>query len=177
MSPADATKLVNFFAALDGADYPYNFDPRTRKSHLEAEDAEHPHRFADALKIVTDNSFCVKCHLLGDFEPGGSDRPKGPQLAEVYKRLRPEFVLPWIANPKRMLPYTGMPVNIPFDKPVSQSLYKGDSEQQLNAVVDMLLNYDRFMEGKTSIKTMVKPADPAAADKQAPGTVSQDAAQ
>ena len=41
-----------------------------------------------------------------------------------------------------------MPVNIPHDKPVSQSLYKGDSEQQLNAVVDLLLNYDRFMESE-----------------------------
>ena len=42
MSPADATKLVNYFAAVDGVDYPYDFDPRTRQSHLAAEDAAHP---------------------------------------------------------------------------------------------------------------------------------------
>ncbi len=34
MSSDEATKLVNYFAAVDGVDYPYDFDPRTRESHL-----------------------------------------------------------------------------------------------------------------------------------------------
>ena len=67
----------------------------------------------DALKIVTDNNFCIKCHLLGDFAPKGTNSAKAPQLGDVYHRLRPDYVLDWIANPKRILPYTGMPVNIP----------------------------------------------------------------
>lgn len=174
MSPAEATKLVNYFAAVDGVDYPYDFDPRTRESHLTAEDAEHPHRLADALKIVTDNNYCTKCHLLGDFSPTGSERAMAPQLDRVYKRLRSNFTLSWIGNPKRILPYTSMPVNVPFDKPVSQALYKGTSDQQLNALVDLLLNYDRFMEAKTSIKPLIKPADP---EKQAAEGQKQDAAQ
>ena len=158
MSSDEATKLVNYFAARDGADYPYNYDPRTTASHLEMAEEEHPGRLGDALKIVTDNNYCVKCHLVGDFVPQNSDRAKGPQLGRVYQRLRPNFLRAWIANPKRILPYTAMPVNIPPDKPVSQSLYKGDSVQQLDAVVDLLLNYDRYMESKTSIKPLVKPA-------------------
>src|SRR5262249_53018377 len=125
MSPAEASKLANYFAAVDGADYPYDFDPRTRESYLQSADARHADRLGDALKILTDANFCTKCHLLGDFEPTGSDRAKAPHLDEVYKRLRPEWTLRWVANPKRILPYTGMPVNIPVDKPVSQSLYKG----------------------------------------------------
>jgi cytochrome c2 len=181
MSPAEATKLVNYFAAVDGVDYPYDFDPRTRESHLEAENAEHPHRLADALKIVTDANFCTKCHLLGDFNPTGSERAKGPQLDAVYKRLRPEYTLPWIANPKRLLPYTSMPVNVPYDKPVSQSLYKGTSDQQLNAVVDLLLNYDRYLESKVPIAPMIKAAPPEAAGNRAgekpQGEKSQDQAQ
>ena len=48
---------------------------------------------SDALKIVTDNNYCIKCHLLGDFSPAGSDRAKAPQLDQVYKRLRPNFTL------------------------------------------------------------------------------------
>ncbi len=55
-----------------------------------------------------------------------------------------------------------MPVNLPVDKKVVQELFPGTSEQQLNAVVDFLLNYDRFMESKTSIKPLVKPGGPAA---------------
>lgn len=161
MSSDEATKLVNYFAAVDGADYPYNYDPRTTGSHLQMAEEKHPGRLGDALKIITDNNYCVKCHLVGDFAPVGSDRAKGPQLGRVYQRMRPEYLRDWIANPKRLLPYTAMPVNIPFDKPVSQALYKGDSVEQLDALVDLLLNYDRYMESKTSIKPLVKPA-PAA---------------
>ena len=40
MSPAEAGKLVNYFAAVDGAGYPYDFDPRTRESHLAPREAE-----------------------------------------------------------------------------------------------------------------------------------------
>jgi mono/diheme cytochrome c family protein len=177
MSPADATKLVNYFAAVDGVDYPYDFDPRTRASHLESQEAEHPNRLNDAMKIVTDNNFCTKCHLLGDFSPTGSERAKAPHLDRIYKRLRPGFTMDWIANPKRLLPYTSMPVNLPYDKPVSQLLYKGTSDQQLNAVVDLLLNYDRFMEAKTSITPMITPESPEAPDKQAADGKKQDVAQ
>ena len=91
----------------------------------------------------------------------GSDRAKGPQLGRVYQRLRPEFTRAWIANPKRFLPYTAMPVNIAHDKPVSQALFKGDSLQQLDGLTDLLLNWDRFMESKSSIKPLVKPPAPA----------------
>jgi mono/diheme cytochrome c family protein len=176
MSPADATALVNYFAAADGAEYPYDFDPRTRESYLAEANASHPDRLGDALKIVTDGNYCVKCHLIGDYDPPGSERAKAPHLDAVYKRIRPDFMLRWVANPKRLLPYTGMPVNIPPDKPVSQALFKGTNDQQLNAVVDLLLNYDHFAESKTSIKPMVKPVPPEAAQNR-PGTAEGNPAQ
>jgi hypothetical protein len=174
MSSDEATKLVNYFAAVDGVDYPYDFDPRTRAAHLAEAETQHPQRMGDALKIVTDNNFCVKCHLLGDFVPTGAESARAPQLDDVFRRLRPNFTQDWIANPKRILPYTGMPVNIPPDKPVSQDLFKGDSQQQLDAVVDLLLNFDRYTERQLSIKSLVKPQAPA--EDQA-GPQSQDAAQ
>lgn len=161
MSSDEATKLVNYFAAVDGVDYPYDFDPRTRQAHLAEAESEHPQRMADALKIVTDNNFCIKCHLLGDFAPTGANSAKAPQLSEVSRRLRPDYVLDWVANPKRILPYTGMPVNIPADKPVSQELFKGDSMQQLEGVVDLLLNYGKFTESQLSIKPLIKSPPPA----------------
>jgi mono/diheme cytochrome c family protein len=167
MSADDAKKLVNYFAAVDGANYPYNFDPRTLESHISAANEAHPNRFDDAMKIVTDNNYCIKCHLVGDFVPTGSDRAKAPQLDRVFRRLRPDFVQAWVANPKRLLPYTGMPVNIPPDKGVSEELYKGTPIEQLNALVDLMMNYDRFTESKTSIKKLVKPAAPAPAPNTA----------
>ncbi len=174
MSADEATKLVNYFAAVDRVDYPYDFDPRTRQAHLEQAESQHPQRLADALKIVTDNNFCIKCHLLGDFTPEGLDSAKAPQLSDVYRRIRPEFALDWIANPKRILPYTGMPVNIPYDKPVNQELFKGDSTEQLDGVVDLLLNFDRYLESQTSIKPLIKPqTQPAAGNEPAGQSAAQ----
>ena len=115
-------------------------------------------RLADALKIVTDNNYCVKCHLVGDFDPPGSVRAMGPQLDRVHERLRPEYTHRWVGDPKRILPYTGMPVNIPFDKPiVAIAVLKATSEQQLNGVVDLLMNWDRFAKERFTIKPWIKP--------------------
>ena len=168
MSPSDARNLVNYFAAIDRADYPYDFDPRTRESHLAAAEASHPNRMDDAMRIATDNNYCTKCHLFGDFDPKGSNTAKAPQMDRVFKRLRPQFVLDWVANPKRLLPYTGMPVNIPYDKGVSQELYQGTPIEQLNALVDLLMNFDRYTESKTSITPLITPATPEAAANTGP---------
>jgi len=161
MSSEEASQLANYFAAVDGAQYPYLVDHRTDSSYLAQEDTKHPHRFEDALKIITGNEYCVKCHKVGDFTPAGSPAALAPNLDRVYQRLRPEFLEQWIGNPKRLLPYTGMPVNFPPDKPADQSLFPGSSLDQVEGVVDFLLNYDTYMKERTSIKPMVKPAPPA----------------
>jgi cytochrome c2 len=166
MSSDEAKLLANYFAAVDGATYPYAFDSRTRDSHLEHMVNQNPDHLRDALKIITDNNYCVKCHLVADFNPGGDPKALAPQLERVHQRLRPDFVHRWVANPKRHLPYTGMPVNIPHNMPVSQQLYEGTSQQQLNAVVDLLMNFDRFTKQQYSIKPLIKPptTPPAGSD-------------
>jgi len=68
----------------------------------------------------------------------------------------------WIANPKRYLPYTGMPVNIPFDKPVSQDLYPGSSEQQVDALTDLLMHFDTFAKKNLSLDPYLRQSVPAA---------------
>ena len=166
MSPQDASTLVDYFAAVDGAEYPYEFDPRTRRGHLAAVEAKHPGFLNDALRVVTDNNYCVKCHLVGDYRPPGSATALAPDLSRVYRRLRPGFLRRWLAKPKSLLPYSGMPDN--FEKPLSQELFKGDRLEQLDGVVDLLLNYDRFMKKKTSISSMVKPP-PATAQTESGG--------
>jgi cytochrome c551/c552 len=166
MSSKEATQLVSYFAAKDDVPFPYVFDPRTRQSYLAAEETNHPNRLPDALRIVTDRNYCVQCHLVGDFVPEGSIRAQAPQLARVHQRLRPDWLRDWIANPKRLLPYTGMPVNFPLGKPASQELFKGDSLQQIDAVVDLLLNFDTFTKGQVTIKDKVPPPAAAAPESQ-----------
>ena len=187
MSSDEATKLVNYFAAMDRAEYPYQFDPRTRSGYvataeqqfrerlqeagLPEPDADKLARFDHAMRIVTDNNYCIKCHIIGDpakggYEPEGSDRAKAPNLADVARRLRPDFIRRWIANPAAVLPYTSMPSNIPYDATaphlggVSQELYPGTSIDQLDALVDLLMNYDEFSNSRSPIAPLIKPAAP-----------------
>ncbi|MCA9264562.1 MAG: c-type cytochrome, partial [Planctomycetales bacterium] len=175
MSSEEATDLVNFFMARDNVEYPFQFDPRTRATHLVAEEAEFAAKegasgdlghLDAAMNIVVSNDYCVKCHLVGDFEPQGSDRAKAPDLSEVYSRLRPEYMRRWIANPAKILPYTSMPQNIPFDPEsdtlggMAQTLYPGTSIEQLDALVDLLSNYADYTSRKADISELVKQAAP-----------------
>ena len=162
---AEASSLVSYFAAVDGADYPSVYEPRLDESSLAATEASHPGHLEGALRIITNNNYCVKCHLVGSYAPPGNPKALAPQLERVHQRLQSDYVHGWIANPKRYLPYTGMPVNIPFDKPVSQSLYAGSSEQQIDALTDLLMHFDAFAKKNLSLEAYLKqqPATPAEA--------------
>ncbi len=180
MSSDEAAKLVNYFAAVSGADFPYEYKPQQRASYLTEAEAAHPDRLNQAMNIVVDGNYCVKCHAVADFEPKGDVTTFGPNLANVYRRLRPNFVRNWIANPKRVLPYTGMPVNVIY-KPedsehkggVAQTLFHGTSLDQLRGLVDLLMNFDIYAKRQTSITPLVEavPAD----DSQATNVGGADA--
>lgn len=171
LSKSEARKLTDYFAAVDGSQFPYPFTAERRHQHLAAADARYAERLAslpaagaldgeqpvsgrhlrDAMNFVTDNSYCVRCHRVGDFRPSGLDRGQAPDLTDVYRRLRPDYLRTWIAKPTALLPYASMPVNIPYDPDapelgttVPQKLYHGNSVQQLDALVDLLMNYDQY---------------------------------
>jgi hypothetical protein len=168
MSSDEASKLVNYFAAKTGAEFPYEYNVRRRGGYLAQLEGSHPALLDDAMKIVTDGNYCVKCHSIGDYQVRGAVRTLGPNLDEVYRRLRPDYTRRWIANPQRVLPYTGMPVNIPYDPNlpnqggVSQTLFPGTSIVQLDGVVDLLMNFDEYTRRQTSVKDLVRePSAPA----------------
>ena len=117
----------------------------------------------DAMKIVTDANYCIKCHIVGDFDPVSSDRAKAPDLSGVYNRLRSEHLRRWLARPASVLPYTSMPVNIPYSPDeellgttVPQELYRGNSLEQLEALVDLLMNFDRYTGWRSPISPLVR---------------------
>ena len=186
MSEKEATQLVNYFAARDQVDYPYSFVQRRRTAHLESQDQSYRallrdqkhdanpqpgRRLSDAMKVVLDKENCVACHIVGDFVPKRPD--PAPNLAQVYRRLRPSYVRNWVAKPKAVLPYTNMPIvfkSNPQDKQfgggVKQDLYHGKRLEQLDAVVDLLMNYDLYVKQRTDIRSMVKIAPPAAEETE-----------
>ena len=172
MSTDEAATLVNYFAASSGARYPYEYNQNQRGSYLAEQEEKNPERFKEAMNIVVNGNYCVKCHSVEDFAPQGDATTFGPNLANVHPRLRPDYIRNWIANPKRILPYTGMPVNIPYDADaphlggVAQSLFSGTSLDQLRGLVDLLLNFDTYAKRNTEVTPMVK----ASAEANAPKT-------
>ena len=68
-----------------------------------------------------------------------------------------------IANPKMILPYTSMPVNIPAQEPpaVLAELYHGTNVEQIQGLTDLLMNYDQYARQSTKIADRVQPAPPA----------------
>ena len=178
-SAYQAGKMVNYFAAVDGTDYPYVYDARLDEGSVAAKEQAHPGHLEGALRIVTNNNYCVKCHLLGDYAPPGNPKALAPQLERSHERLQPGYVHDWIANPKRFLPYTGMPVNVPFGAPVSQDLYAGTSEQQLDALTDLLMHFDLFAKRNLSLEAFLEsPAegDPTAQQPRIPPAPPAEAA-
>lgn len=169
MSPAEATAIVNYFAARDNAEFPYEYVERMNPNRLDQLESDYVasaeieakssiERLHAAMDVVTYKDYCVSCHAVGDYEPTGSLRAKAPNLSQVYKRLRGDYVRKWIAKPGSVLPYTPMPVVIPYagQQLVPQTLFHGTSTEQLDGVVDLLMNYDRYAAGRATIKDMIK---------------------
>lgn len=161
----ESSTLVDYFAAASDAPYPYTPSPAPQAGLT-----ENHNRAAlmdQAMRLVIDRkTYCAKCHLIGDFAPGGeTDTILAPNLAEVGQRIRPEYLRRWLADPKSVLPYTGMPVNFPPEgPPMGQDLLPGSSREQLDAVVDLLLHYDTYLQRRTSIRTMIEAAGGDSAD-------------
>lgn len=183
MSSDEATALARYFAAVDNASFPNEVIASRKPGYLENRDAQYRAavagkdgkeppagaRMVDSMKMVT--KLCSQCHLINDFKPSGAAIAQAPNLAQVYKRLRPEYMRKWISNPPRILPYTGMPVNFPYDATsptlggMKDSPYHGNSIEQVEAVVDLLMNYDAYNQLKNPVAGTfeVTPAAPAGA--------------
>lgn len=170
LSPQEVEALVNYFAAKDNATYPYEYYDRRNPLELSAKELAYADRLSDALKIVTNRNYCVACHSVGDFTPEGGVDALAPNLDQVHNRLRPDYLHKWIANPKHILPYTAMFAVIKPNEPIRPDKFQGEvgkliqegtSMEQVDAVVDLLLNYDQYMMRQVPIKPMIQGSPPA----------------
>ena len=104
------------------------------------------------MRLVLDRGvYCAKCHTIGDSSPPGQNRTVlAPRLDEVGRRLRPDYLRRWLADPKSVLPYTAMPSLFPSSgKPLGQDIFPGSSRRQLDAVVELLLRYEDYTKHRT----------------------------
>jgi len=195
MSSAEAQAFAEYFAVMDNAPYPYEASPQQGEAYLTEAAKEHPKRMDVALKIITSSGGCVKCHIIGDYSPGGDPQALGPQLSEVHQRLRPDYTKSWIANPHSHLPYTAMLRVIEATKPSAAGAFDPDAlklekkpgesdedfakrsdaaklkeaELQLQAVTDYFTNFDRLLKQEHQFSKQVPPPMPAAENPPAAG--------
>ena len=166
MSDAEAMALANYFAAVDGAEYPYQNVPQRDADYLASKEAAHPKYLADGWQTF---KACVQCHSVGGLEYQVSDPKKdirGPNLVNVADRLRPEWTTLWLYKPAWITPYTSMPAVFDRASKKFEDSFGGVGNEQVIAVRDALMNYHRLTETQPKLARPV-PA-PAAAQAAAP---------
>ncbi len=168
MDDKEAQTLANYFAAIDGAPYPYQSVPQVTPSflvdHVASYAKDHPDSkdsFDLASWKVINSNVCRQCHVVGGNVIQGDPKQvvRGPNFENVNRRLRPDWVNLWIAAPPWVTPYTSMPVNFPADKKNMADLFGGDGWKQIKAAVFALMNYQRELESHGQLQYV----DPAAA--------------
>jgi cbb3-type cytochrome oxidase cytochrome c subunit len=150
-SQDETAGLANYFAARDGAVFPYQSVPEKTQGYLADTEVKHP----DYLKsgwtmMAAKTSPCISCHAIGASKPTGGDKVvNGPDFGQVAGRFRPEYLKEWIAKPSRLVPYTAMPQNIAPSGPAQIPVPKTFEDKQLDqvtAIRDTLLNYVNAVE-------------------------------
>jgi len=171
LTPRQARLLAEYFSALshaampDAPRYAAGTPPTAQLSRLPSESAEKQtrlERMRRAMHLLIDqNTYCAKCHVIGDYRPpGGTDARLGPDLTAAGRRLRAEYLYRWLAHPQALLPYTPMPVNFPPEgAPLDASVMPGSTREQLDAVADLLLNYDWYVKQVLSIQRLIEQPD------------------
>jgi len=107
---------------------------------------------ADAYRLLTSyNTPCLSCHQVGSFPPKAA---QGPPLTLAAERLRPEWMLRWLANPDRLISYpTPMPQNFAANEAPYPEFNVVDGPgrrpaplQQAIAVRDVLMYFPKVAE-------------------------------
>lgn len=149
LTAKETAGLANFFAARDHAEFPYQTIPQREQSYLSGREAKHPDYLAGGWDLMAKGA-CIQCHSLGQHKPtGGAEVVNGPDLRQVAARFRPEYLGQWIGNPKRLVPYTAMPQNVPPHGPPPPFVPKSFDNQpsdMVMAIRDTLLNYVNAVE-------------------------------
>lgn len=174
MSSDEARVLANYFAAADGAIYPYEAIPQSdqgylaemqdlfRKNHAERASE---HSYLQESWQMLSTTLCIKCHSVGgrsfSAAPNDPNVTHAPNLDRVNSRLRPDWLSVWVSNPKWITPYTAMPIPFPKGQKQYTPLFGADAESQTIGVRDALMNYYRLLEKNT--EPLPAWRDPAAA--------------
>ena len=121
--------LTRYFAAMDKVAYPYAPRPQPDPALIAAG------------RDLFGRWQCVKCHVVAGKLPNQPPENMAPDLANVPRRLRAEWLHPWLSDPGKIQPGTRMPANFPKD--AAENAYPevlgGDQARQIEAVTQYLM--------------------------------------
>jgi len=147
----EPAELANYFAARDRTEFPYQTINEQNASYLAERNKAHADYLGAGWQMMTNKaSPCLQCHAIGQFKPsGGAQVVNGPDLRGVGPRFRPDFLTAWIANPRRLVPFTAMPQNVAPRGAVQilvPKTFENKPFDMVKAIRDTLLNYVNAVE-------------------------------
>ena len=129
--------LARYFSALDGQEFP--FTERVEPA-LTAEE------LAAAQELFSPRFFnCTTCHIQAGVTPAGGEERWAPDFALAAERLKPQWIIDWIADPQALLPGTRMPSFYPHATP--PQILGGDADHQIRVLRDYILTIGRDAAG------------------------------
>ena len=142
LNDQEADALVHHFAAKDGRTFPFQTLPQEppRGTDLQA-----------ALKMFTPDYFnCWNCHQQGVRKPPGPPEGWAPDLTLAARRLNPDWIGRWIANPQKLMPGTKMPTFYDPADPKSSAppdVLGGDPDKQIKALSEYVFSLGHKRSG------------------------------
>lgn len=159
LSKDDAQTLANYFAAVENEPYPYQRIPQRTSQYAQRmndllgfpkANQKHSDYLSQSWKLLNNKALCLACHSVGGTPAqqaeGAKEAVRGPNLEHAVDRLRPDWTLLWLSDPRWITPYTQMPVNFELDKKKFTESFNGNGAVQVKAVRDALMNYHQLME-------------------------------
>ena len=150
-SSKETDTLANYFAAHDGATFPYQSIPE-QNPELPGR-AKYGSSRLPGGRLDHDDQQGIAVPAMSRDRPVQARRRRGRRQragpARVASRFRPEFLEAWLANPRRLLPFTAMPQNIAPHGEIQIQVPKTFENKPIDmvrAIRDTLLNYVNAVE-------------------------------
>jgi cytochrome c2 len=89
---------------------------------------------------------CANCHPSGDVTPGEggvTTADLAPKLELARGRLKPEWIVEWLADPGKLQPGTRMPSYFPDGESPLPDVLDGDAKKQMMAIRDYVISLGR----------------------------------
>jgi cytochrome c2 len=99
-------------------------------------------RMVSVGRTIFNDFQCAKCHPTGNAAPREgevSTQDLAPDLTKARGRLKPEWIVSWLADPGKIQEGTRMPTFFPDGQSPLPDVLNGDAQQQMVAIRDYLM--------------------------------------